>query len=204
MRSRRRLALAACGTLLLAAPLAAWQTYSRQDADRLQTKLAKITQVGDGARAGSRAAGPVSTVMSDTEVNAYLRYHAADQIPQGIVEPTLRAMSGGRIAGRAMVDLDAVRKQKERGWLDPLAYLTGSVPLTASGTLVTSGGVGRFQLETAELGGVSVPKSLIQELLTYYSRSPENPSGINMDDPFELPARIREIRVDEGRATVVQ
>jgi hypothetical protein len=187
----------------MAVPLAALQsqTFNRQDADRFRTKLAKITELG---AARVKAGAPVSTVMSDTEVNAYLRFHAGDQIPQGIVDPTLRAMSGGKVAGRVVVDLDAVRKQKERGWLDPLAYLTGSVPLTASGTLVTSAGVGRFQLETAELGGVTVPKSLVQELLTYYSRSPDNPNGINIDDPFELPARIREIRVDEGRATVVQ
>jgi len=49
-----------------------------------------------------------------------------------------------------------------------------------------------------------VPKSVIQELLSYYSRTPENPAGINMDDPFELPAQIREIRVAPGAAIIVQ
>jgi hypothetical protein len=45
---------------------------------------------------------------------------------------------------------------------------------------------------------------VLQELVTYYSRTPENPEGINMDAPFELPARIREIRVGTGTSTVVQ
>ena len=36
------------------------------------------------------------------------------------------------------------------------------------------------------------------------SRSPEKPSGINMDDPFDLPARIREIQVGTGTATIIQ
>jgi hypothetical protein len=49
-----------------------------------------------------------------------------------------------------------------------------------------------------------VPKTLIQELLTYYSRSPENPAGINMDEPFELPSRIKEIRVGKAASTIVQ
>jgi hypothetical protein len=44
----------------------------------------------------------------------------------------------------------------------------------------------------------------LQELLTYYSRTPEDPDGINMDAPFELPAQIREIRVAPGAATIVQ
>jgi len=102
------------------------------------------------------------------------------------------------------VDLDAVRKQRERGWLDPAGYLTGRMPVTVAGRLTTKDGVGRFELDSAEISGVSIPKPVLQELLTYYSRSPEQPSGINMDDPFELPARIREIRVGTGTATVVQ
>ncbi len=85
-----------------------------------------------------------------------------------------------------------------------MGYLTGRLPVTASGHLTAQDGVGRFQLESAEVSGVTVPKAVLQELLSYYSRTPENPSGINMDDPFELPARIREIRVGTGTATVVQ
>ena len=103
-----------------------------------------------------------------------------------------------------MVDLDAVRKQKERGWLDPLSYMSGRLPITASGKLVTKDGIGKFALESAEISGVTIPKTLLQELLSYYSRSKEDPDGINMDDPFELPARIREIRVGKATATIVQ
>jgi hypothetical protein len=44
----------------------------------------------------------------------------------------------------------------------------------------------------------------VQELLSFYSRTPEDPDGINMDDPFELPSQIREIRVASGSTTIVQ
>jgi hypothetical protein len=64
--------------------------------------------------------------------------------------------------------------------------------------------VGKFNLESAEISGVTIPKTVLQELLSYYSRSKENPGGINMDDPFELPARIREIRVGKATSTIVQ
>jgi hypothetical protein len=70
--------------------------------------------------------------------------------------------------------------------------------------LITQNGVGRFQLESAEISGISIPKSLVQELLTHYSRTAEKPAGINLDDPFELPARITEIRVGRGEAMIVQ
>jgi len=157
-----------------------------------------------GGTSPARGAKPISTPMTDTEVNAYLRFHAGDQIPVGVLEPTLRAAGAGRVSGRAVVDLDAVRRQKERGWLDPLGYLTGRLPVTAAGRLTTKNGIGQFQLESAEISGVTIPKAVLQELLSHYSRTPERPSGIDMDAPFELPARIREIRVATGTATVVQ
>jgi hypothetical protein len=178
------------------------ERFTRQQADRFHSKLQRILEFGKGARA--RSAAPTNTPLTDAEVTAYLRYHARDQVPVGIVEPTLMALGDGRVAGRAIVDLDAVRSQKQRGWLDPLAYLTGRLPLSATGTLVTQNGVGRFQLESAEISGIAVPKTVLQELLSHYSRTPEDPDGINMDDPFELPSHIREIRVGKGEAVVIQ
>ena len=129
---------------------------------------------------------------------------AGVQIPVGIVDPTINALGDGRVGGRAVVDLDAVRKQKQRGWLDPMGYLTGRLPITATGRLTTKEGVGQFTLESAEVSGVTIPKTVLQELLSYYSRTAENPAGIDMDDPFQLPAAIREIKVGQGNATIVQ
>jgi hypothetical protein len=195
---------AAVSVFLLAgaATLGAELRLSRQDADRFQTKLSRIAEFANAPRGRTPAARTID--VTDAELNSYLRYHAQSEIPVGIVDPVLTALGGGRVAGRAVVDLDAVRRQKKRGWLDPVGYLTGRLPVTATGTLSTSNGVGRFRLESAEVSGVTIPKSVLQELLSYYSQTPENPSGINMDDPFELPARIREIKVGTGRSTVVQ
>jgi hypothetical protein len=184
-----------------AAQIPAQQKLSKQDATRFAAKLAQIEKNSLMPR---KAGAARSTQVSDSEVNAYLRYLAGPQIPVGIAEPDLRGVGNGRVTGSAIVDLDAVRTQKQRGWLDPLGYLTGRLPITAAGTLTTSKGVGRFQFESAEISGVTIPKSLLQELLTYYSRTPENPAGINMDEPFELPSGIQEIRIGQGTAVIVQ
>ena len=176
--------------------------FTKQEADRFQSKLVRIVEAGNRPRA--KADSALTTQMTDAEVTAFLRHNARDQVPVGIVEPTLTALGDGRVGGRAIVDLDAVRGQKQRGWLDPLSYMSGRLPLTATGRLITQDGVGRFQLESAEISGVTIPKTLLQELLSYYSKSTEDPDGINMDDPFELPSRIREIRVGKGEAMVIQ
>jgi hypothetical protein len=200
MRTRSA-ALLLIGALAVA-PLAGQAGFTKRDADRFQTKLTQIVQAGNGAPL--RAAAPRSTPVTDIEVNSYLRFHAADQIPVGILEPTLNALGDGRVSGRAVVDLDAVRKQKQRGWLDPMSYLSGRLPVTAAGRLTTKDGQGQFQLESAEISGITIPKAVLQELVSHYSRTPENPAGIDMDAPFELPSRIREIRVGTGSSTIVQ
>ena len=184
-------------------PMVAQPRLTRQDADRFQVKLITIVAQGN-AKPTAKAAAPRTTVISDAELNSYLRFHAASQIPVGVVDPLINAIGDGRVSGSATVDLDAVRKQKQRGWTDPMGYLAGKLPLTAVGRLTTKDGIGRFELESAELSGVTVPKTLLQELLSYYSRTPENPAGIDMDAPFELPSAIREIKVARGNATVVQ
>jgi len=49
-----------------------------------------------------------------------------------------------------------------------------------------------------------VPKSLLQELVSYYSKTADKPGGVSIDEPFALPAGIRQIEVGQGQAVVVQ
>ena len=107
--------------------------------------------------------------------------------------------------GRVFVDIDQFKRYRGSGGIiDPLNYLSGRVPLTARGVLRTSDGKGQFQLISAEIHRVPVPKPLLQEIVSFFSRSEENPRGINVDEPFNLPAKIREVIVSQGEAIVVQ
>jgi hypothetical protein len=72
------------------------------------------------------------------------------------------------------------------------------------GLLGTLSHVNPSFLTSATLGGVAIPNTLLQELVSYYSRSVENPEGFNLAEPFDLPARIREVHTRRGAATVVQ
>ena len=185
--------------LAAAAPSADIRT-SRKDAALLREKVATITAHGEKA-----VKQPRKTILTENEVNSYLVYDAKEQLPVGVVEPWLSAVGPGRVSGRAVVDLDAVRKARNTtSLLDPMNYLFGRLPVTATGTLKTANGVGRFELESASVGSVPIPKMLLQEIISHYSRTKENPSGLSLDDPFALPARIREIQVERGQAIIVQ
>ena len=176
------------------------QAPSREDAARMRSKIDAISR-----NAGSSPSAPLVTRVTEQEVNAYLLYDAGDQLPAGLTEPRITVLADGSLSGTAIVDLDAVRQQRQsRGWLDPLNYLTGKVPVAVSGRLDANGGMARFALEAAKVGGVPVPRMVVQELVTFYSRTESNPRGLNLDDPYPLPARIQQIEVRPGEALVKQ
>jgi hypothetical protein len=191
------------GTIAVAT-MAAADVYTRADSTSMRQKVERIVQA-ERTVAQRRAPAGLTTPLTQREVNSYLRYDLAPQVPVGIAEPVITILGEGRLLGEAVVDLDAVsRANPPKGFFDPMRLLTGRLPLRVQGVLVTTRGTGRFSLESASLAGLPIPKSVLQTLLSHYSRSQEKPDGIGLDDPFALPAAIREIRVEPGRAIVVQ
>ena len=180
---------------------------SRQQADAFARKLAIIEQHGNSVRSASQGASAQArrTPVSEDELNSWFAYRAQPVLPQGITEPRLTIVGNGKVMGVATVDLEAIAKKKSTGGaFDPWSLLGGRVPVTVSGVLQTEDGRGRFELQSADVSGVPVPKSILQELVSYYSRTPDHPQGVRLDDPFELPANIQKIEVGQGQAVVVQ
>jgi hypothetical protein len=182
--------------------LSAADPVSRREAARLQAKLDKITKVRP-ATATSKTR--TTTPITETEVNSYLQFELSDRIPDGVTSPWVSILEEGRLAGRATVDLARVGKsRKSGGMLDPFNYLGGSLPLTVNGVLTTKNGMAHFTVESASISSVPVPVWMVQEIVSYYSKSESSPDGVALDKPFALPNGIREIRTARGQATVVQ
>lgn len=170
-----------------------------EDGQRLAAKLARIIDRGSRSSEGRR-----QVVLLEREVNAYLRFQAASQLPPGVAEPHITLARGGRVVARARIDLDAVAAGRERSVLDPLSYLRGNLPVTASGILEVRDGIGRIQVESVTVAGLPVPALVLDLLVRFHSRSAAYPLGFDLADPFELPYRIREIDVAAGQAVIVQ
>jgi len=193
---------ALAGVLACAAAVATAQAPSQAEADGLHAKLVFIVETGASQR--GKDAPPVSTSFTDDEVNAYLTAYGPKFLPDGITHPHVGIGDQGSVTVRGIVDLDAVRRSRERGWLDPMAYLSGSLEVSATGVVVGSNGTGVAHLESATVGGVEVPKRVVQELVRYYTKSPERPNGFDLDEPFGLPMSIDSVLSERGRATIVQ
>src|SRR5262249_16975284 len=173
-----------------------------QEADSFTRKLAIISAQSTVA---TRAAAVRRTPVSEDEVNSWFAYRAQSLLPQGMTEPQLTIIGNGKVSATATLDLDTMAKQRRTGAvLNPWNLVGGHVPVSVMGTLNTGNGRGQFALEEATVSGVPVPKSLLQELVSYYSKSSTQPEGIRLDDQFELPASIRQIEVGQGQAVVIQ
>lgn len=166
---------------------------------RLDVKLDRILGF-----AGTSAPEPRLTRLLESEINAYLSVQAVPVLPVGLTAPAVGIGDGGRVSAEAVVDLNKIREERARSWLDPLQFLAGRLPVTASGRVEAANGYATLAVETVSIAGVAVPVSVLQELVAFYTRTTDHPSGTRLDEPIALPYGITELRLSPGRVTVVQ
>jgi hypothetical protein len=188
-----------CGALAVASA-GARQAPTRAEGDSMERKFASITE--RGMLPPERLAPTVKTSFSDRELNAYLMFNGQPRLPVGLREPRVTIPAANRFDGRALVDLDEVRQSKDYGFLGLL--LQGVHELKLSGTFSGTDGKGVVHISAASLDGVSVPQSLVDTLVSHFSKSPDLPGGFALDKPFDLPSRIRVLQLQSGLVTVVQ
>jgi len=146
---------------------------SKRDAALLKQKVATIN---DRAAKPSKIARRIT--ITESEVNSYLVYEARDQIPVGVVDPSITVLGPGRLSARAVVDLDAVRKQKApTSLLDPMNYLMGRLAVTAVGRLRTATGAGGMNLESPGAGSIRSRRSCCRRSSATIPAPPRSPAA---------------------------
>jgi hypothetical protein len=200
--SLRNIVLTACAALAVGVVTLQAATVTRQQSDAFARKLALITRHADITPPPAKGQ---RTEVTEGELNSWFAFRSQRLLPAGVAPPSIVIVGNGKLTGDIVLDLEAyAQKRRSGGGLDPWSLLGGRVPVSVSGVLHTKDGRGRFELQSAGVSGIPLPKSMVQELLSYYSRTPDKPQGIRLDDPFELPANIRQIDVGQGQAVVVQ
>jgi hypothetical protein len=168
---------------------------SRPQSDSFAKKLAIIKQHAAESPKSTRR-----TTVTEGELNSWFVYRAPPLLPVGVKDPSVTVVGNGKLVGVVTVDLDDVGKSKSGAW----NVLGGRVPISLSGLLRTKDGRGWFDLQSASLSGVPVPKFLVQEIVSHYTKDADRPNGIRLDDPFDLPASIKQIDVGPGQAVITQ
>jgi len=181
-------------------PATASGAVSEAAAGRMQQKLDAI--VAHAAGQPKAKAQPLTTTLSEEELNSYFQYRMGAKIPRGVSQVRFQ-LHAGRVTGDAMVDFDEVKASSNRP-IHPLldALLAGKRPVSGTGSFTSSNGSGVLHLEQVAIGNLSLSGALL-DLLVRRFVLPRYPKAA-IDRPFQLPAGIDRLMIEEGRAIIYQ
>lgn len=171
---------------------------SWEDALSIEQTIARVER---RLRTGRPASGePI--VVTERQVNSYVTLSLGPRMPPGISGLQVQ-LQQDRLGLRAMLDLDRLKQKMPQGAaLGMLAFLSGTVPVELLGRVSSADGVGRVEIESASLAGISLPTSLVAQIVSLTTRTASQPRGFDVAAPFRLPWSMREVRFEAGRAVV--
>ena len=133
------------------------------------------------------------------EVNSYLNLSYAERLPKG-VRDVLVKLDRERMQVTGLVNIDRVKGKVEGGGGGLLSFLSGDVPLEATGKVRGKDGFGVVEWESVYLGGVRLPISALEQMVRSATRTEAEPEGFDIHAPFRLPYTLQALRVETGRA----
>ena len=159
-----------------------------------ETAAGKFRQVLEGSLSG-RSFGEIR--ITEIEINSYLHYELAPAFPSGLSSLRLK-FQPNRPQGWLQVNFDQLKGNFETP-PNPLMdyFLQGEHTMGVEGTFYTANGMGRFQLETVTVDGITVPRFVVDFLIEHYLRA--HFPNADPNRPFHLPSSIQKIVVEEGR-----
>jgi hypothetical protein len=140
--------------------------------------------------------GSVRIEISEIEFESYLLYSLKEDIPAQIDTADVQL-------GHDTVALDTQITFNSNATGNPVfdALVGGKHDLFVKGKLTAQQHRGKFELQDVRVDGIPVPNVLIQALVKKYVK-PKYPD-VELNEPFDLPWKIEEIKVEPGKAIVV-
>ncbi len=167
---------------------------SWEDADWVADTLARIEHRLGAGKPASRQ--PI--VVTERQLNSYVRLAA--KLPPALTNLEL-GLQKDTLLARGSLDLDQVKSKMPQG-AGLLALLSGKVPVELRGRLWSAEGKGRVEVEQATVAGISLPASLVAQIVSQSTKNAQRPQGFDILAPFPLPYRARRVRLEPGRALV--
>jgi hypothetical protein len=167
-----------------------WQPLSDAGADRTRAALDKLSQ----------PSGPVFQTLSGADVASYVFRQLAKQLPPS-ADSVEAMVAGDKVSMRSVVPLS------ELGGASALGPLSGMLGERATvqfiGTIrVVKPGSGEFEIQQAKIGAISIPQSVIPQLIRRFDGT-IRPAGVDANAlPLPLPPYIGDIRVANGKITL--
>jgi len=166
---------------------------SERAAQSLQWKLDAIKKA---ATTPGHKSGSARTQLSESELQSYVFYSLKDDIPAQLDSVTVQ-LEQDTVGCDTQVTFNS--NATGNPVLDGL--VGGTHNLSLRGRLIGREGRGKFDLQGAQVDGIPVPNVLLQALIKRYVK-PKYPE-VDLNEPFDLPWEIQEVKLESGKATVV-
>ena len=178
-------------TLLWVASLALGAEPTHQESLAAVQKLQALAD-------GSLESGATVELLQN-EMNAFLRFHAAGSVPEGVEDPELEFRDGGALV-RARVDLDKAGKSSDS--LSPLMrlLLRGSRTISLDLDYSASDGLAEARLLSMTVEDVELGGAVLEWFLD--SLAPPEWRPYLLGERIRLKGFVREIRLERGRALI--
>ena len=163
-----------------------------------QSRSAKVKL--DRIAEGKLARG-ATVVLTEDEINSYLRYDYASEIPAGLSDPHIR-MEPGRVVGDVLVDFAEWKAAKGESPGMLLGFLLrGKKRVDVVAQWKSGEGRGQVDIEQVKIGGTPIAAAVVTFLIENVVE-PRYPEAV-VGRPVELGYGMREVRIEQGRTVVV-
>jgi hypothetical protein len=138
--------------------------------------------------------------LTEDEINSYLKYDYAPEMPQGVRDLRIKLLKDRGVV-HAYVDLAKLQSSSEGSFAALwLAVFRGERQLEATCRYTSAGGQATVELESAQLDGTSVPKPVLDWLVSWAIA--EHFPNVELGKPSPLPNNLEQIRVEPGQAVI--
>lgn len=156
----------------------------------------KIDAIKNSENSPQHKRGSSRVQLSEAELESYLMYSLQEDIPAKVDSATVDL-------AQDTVGLDAQLTFAANATGNPMvdALVGGTHNLLFKGKLVADHARGKFDLQEVRVDGIPVPNIFIQTLFKKYVK-PNYPDA-DLNEPFDMPWGIEELKIQPGKATVV-
>lgn len=156
----------------------------------------KIDAIKNSENSPRHKPGSSRVQLSEAELESYLLYSLQDDIPAKVDSAHVELGAGS-------IGLDTQLTFNSNATGNPMvdAIVGGTHNLLFKGRLHAEHSRGKFDLDEVRVDGIPVPNIFIQTLFKKYVK-PKYPEA-DINEPFDMPWGIEEVKLEPGKATVV-
>ncbi len=139
--------------------------------------------------------------VAESDLNAYLEAQLKENEYKGVDALAVRLEQDTNLITKLDMNMDEIELGQQSFAVLIFLQMAGSHPkVEIAGELIVEDGIGTYQVKTMLFNGFTVPPALVQTVLTSVGRSSEPP--FDPSQPFEMPYRIKIVKIENGQVTI--